>query len=135
MFRSVLMGTAAGAVGTLALDIATYIDMVTRGRPSSEVPAKTAERIVAMAGGPTQPSAPTPKEREEQQQHMQNRFSGMGALMGYSAGLTVGTAYGVLRPLMRDAPLPLSALVLGVAAMAAGDLPPIAVGTTNLKEW
>ncbi len=40
MLRQALMGTAAGAVGTVALNITTYVDMALRARPSSEVPAK-----------------------------------------------------------------------------------------------
>jgi hypothetical protein len=37
--RSVLIGTAAGAVGTAALDVVTYADMAARGRPESSMPS------------------------------------------------------------------------------------------------
>ncbi len=36
---------AAGAAGTVALDIATYADMVIRGRPSSSVPSDLAGKL------------------------------------------------------------------------------------------
>ena len=45
MFTRVLIGITAGAAGTVALNIATYLDMAIRGRPSSDIPAQTAEKI------------------------------------------------------------------------------------------
>jgi hypothetical protein len=39
MLEEALWGAAAGAVGTVALDVSTYVDMAVRGRPASEVPA------------------------------------------------------------------------------------------------
>ena len=50
MLRDILFGTLAGAAGTVALNIATYADMAIRGRPSSQTPAKVAEKIAAGAG-------------------------------------------------------------------------------------
>ena len=43
-------GAIAGAVGTLALDASTYADMALRGRPPSEVPAKTVDALAARRG-------------------------------------------------------------------------------------
>jgi hypothetical protein len=43
-------GVAAGAVDTTALNVATYLDMAIRGRPSSGVPAEAAERLASRAG-------------------------------------------------------------------------------------
>ena len=39
MLREMLLGTAAGAVGTVALNAATYADMAVLARSSSSVPA------------------------------------------------------------------------------------------------
>lgn len=132
LVRTLLMGAAAGAVGTVALDITTYLDMAVRGRPSSEVPARTATRIAAVVGADLNPPPGAPQEAEQQ---AQSRQSGVGALLGYAAGLGVGAAYGAIRPWLGDAPLGLTGLALGAAAMAAGDLPPILTGSTNPREW
>jgi hypothetical protein len=48
--KSAARGLVAGAAGTVALDAATYADMVPRGRPSSEVPAQTVERLAERIG-------------------------------------------------------------------------------------
>jgi hypothetical protein len=41
MLRGVLVGTLAGAAGTVALNIVTYADMAVRGRPASEPPPRS----------------------------------------------------------------------------------------------
>jgi hypothetical protein len=46
----VLTGTAAGAVGTVALNIATYVDMTVRARAASEVPAKLVGVVADKVG-------------------------------------------------------------------------------------
>ena len=38
MLRGALFGVVAGAMGTVALNIATYADMAIRGRPPSSAP-------------------------------------------------------------------------------------------------
>jgi hypothetical protein len=50
MLRDALRGAAAGAVGTFALDVTTYLDMAVRGRPSSETPAEIAGKVAQTAG-------------------------------------------------------------------------------------
>ncbi len=50
MARGIGLGLVAGAVGTIALDVATYTDMVARARPSSETPAKLAGVLADKAG-------------------------------------------------------------------------------------
>jgi hypothetical protein len=45
MLRDALRGAAAGAVGTFALDVPTYLNMAVRGRPSSETPAEIAGKV------------------------------------------------------------------------------------------
>src|SRR4051794_13932805 len=89
MLRSILIGTAAGAVGTCALNVVTYLDMTLRGRPSSDVPAQTAGKIAAAVGVDLDPHNPqqTKSEREEQ---VEARKSGLGALMGFGVGLKLG---------------------------------------------
>jgi hypothetical protein len=123
MLRQVLMGMAAGAAGTAALNVAGYLDMAIRGRPASQVPAQTAGELAARIGAPLDG------------QQAQARKEGLGGLLGYGAGLGVGALYGLLRPSLGELPLPLAAAGLGAAAMAAGDVPPISLGLTDPREW
>src|ERR687884_1968497 len=133
MLRTLLMGAAAGAVGTVALDITGYLDMAIRGRPSSEVPARTAVRLASVVGADLEPRGQAVSPEAEQRAY--SRQSGIGALLGYTAGLGVGAAYGAIRPSLGDAPVALTGVALGAAAMAAGDLPPILAPATNPREW
>src|SRR5919202_3318228 len=116
MLRTLLMGAAAGAVGIVALDITTYVDMAIRGRPSSDVPAQTAVRLASAVGADLTPGGQAVTPEAEQRAH--SRQSGVGALLGYTAGLGVGAAYGLIRPSLGDAPVALTGVALGAAAMA-----------------
>ncbi len=49
LLRSALLGAAAGAAGTTALNAVAYLDMAVRGRPASSTPEDTVERL---SGGP-----------------------------------------------------------------------------------
>ena len=44
-----LRGAAAGAAGTTALNVVTYLDMALRGRPASSTPANTVEKLAERA--------------------------------------------------------------------------------------
>jgi hypothetical protein len=124
--RSVLLGTVAGAVGTAALDLATYADMVVRARPASETPAEFVKKLAQEKG--VEPLSGDDDAAK-------NRRSGTGALLGYANGLGVGALYGALRPLLRGVPLPLAALAAGGAAMALSDVPLVRSGVTDPKSW
>ncbi len=50
MLREILIGTAAGAVGTVTLNAVTYGDMVVRGGPASSVPSQVAGQLVDEMG-------------------------------------------------------------------------------------
>ena len=129
MLRHLLMGTAAGAVGTVALNVATYADMAIRGRPSSSVPAKMVGVLADKAGIPLSAGGEGDDEKG------QNRQSGLGALFGYVTGLGVGTAYGLLRPHLRGVPMPVAGVGVGLAAMAASDIPIAALGVSDPATW
>ena len=45
-----LLGAAAGAAGTTALNFLTYVDMAVRGRPASSTPEKTVRDAVGQDG-------------------------------------------------------------------------------------
>ena len=79
--RDALRGATAGAAGTVALDITTYLDMAIRGRSSSGVPAKVAGSLTETAGIDLAPDGNS--------EAAENRKSGIGALMGDVVGLGV----------------------------------------------
>ena len=124
MLREMLLGTAAGAVGTVALNAATYADMAVRARPPSSVPAEVAGQLAERAGVDL-----------SDEETAQNRKSALGALSGFAVGLGVGTAYGLVRPHLGDISKPLAGTVLGIAAMAGSDVPATRLGVTDPSEW
>jgi hypothetical protein len=124
MGRNLVAGAAAGAVGTIALDVTTYLDMFVRGRPASSVPSDAAGKLAELAG----------LDLGDDEDTAANRKSGLGALLGYATGVGVGVAYGALRARVR-VPRPVAAVGLGVAAMAGGDVPLVALGLTDPREW
>jgi hypothetical protein len=117
-------GAAAGAVGTLALDATSYLDILLRGRRPSDLPARAAGQLaerLRLDLGDGEPAA--------------NRRSALGALLGYATGVTVGIAYGLVRGRSGRAPWPVDAVVVGAIAMGAGALPLTSLGLTNPREW
>ena len=125
-------GVTAGAVGTTALNIATYLDMVVRGRPPSEVPEKAVEKFGDKVGVPVAPKEGQP---EEVRNTLQNRQSGLGALTGFAAGLGIGAVYGLLRPRFASVSVPVASVGLGLGAMASSDIPLVASGLTDPRKW
>ncbi len=128
MQRNVMLGLVAGAAGTEALNIVSYLDMAIRGRPASRVPAQLVDTVarelnIDLSAGSGDPAA------------VEARETAIGALLGYLNGLTLGVLYGALRPGMRDVSQPLAGATLGALAMAASDIPAVALGVTNPKEW
>ncbi|HLJ79957.1 MAG TPA: hypothetical protein VKT52_00640, partial [Ktedonobacterales bacterium] len=133
MVSETLAGIAAGAVGTMALDVATYTDMIIRGRPSSGVPAQVAGTLAEGVG--LDLSAGSDGDVDAAKQKAESRKSGLGALMGYATGIGIGAAYGMVRPYLGRWSLPLAGATLGVAAMAAGDAPAVVTGATDPRTW
>jgi hypothetical protein len=129
MRRPLLWGIAAGAVGTIALDVVSYLDMVVRGRPASSLPAEVAGALAERAGVEL---AADGNDTES----AANRRSGLGALFGYGVGLGVGGAYGLLRARLPAPRRPWAVTTgLGLAAMAASDLPATLLGVTDPRTW
>ncbi len=130
MLRKLLIGTAAGAVGTAALNSVTYGDMVVRGRGSSSVPAEVAGKLAGKVGIDLSvegeaPDGPT----------AQNRQSGLGALQGYAVGLGIGALYGLVGPDPRHVRPLRAGAVLGLAAMAGSDVPTAVLGVSDPRQW
>lgn len=137
MLRHLLRGTAAGATGTAALNIATYMDIAIRGRAASQVPEKVAGALTQSVGIPLEAEAQSSgNARDDEKAKAQHRLSGLGALMGYATGLGIGAIYGLVRPLFgRRVSVPLAGLALGAAAMASSDVPATVTGATNPRAW
>lgn len=130
MVKKILRGMVAGALGTVALNVATYLDMSLRGRASSDTPAKLVTTLAEKVGFSL--ASNTEKDHEK---IAQNRASSLGALLGYLTGLGLGGLYGLSRSEIKKIPLPIGGVGLGLAAMAASDTPLITSGLTNPKDW
>jgi hypothetical protein len=130
VLRNALKGLLAGAAGTVALDIASYADMALRGRSSSNAPAKMVSAIANMVHLPL-----SPQGVGAQDQIAQNRASGLGALLGYINGLGTGVVYGLLRSQSDELPLSLAGTLVGLAAMAASDVPLVMLKASDPKTW
>jgi hypothetical protein len=116
-------GVLAGAAGTLALEIVTYGDMTSRGRPSSDLPARAAGELAKMVGSDLGDG-----------EQATNRQTGIGSLLGYGAGIGLGTAVGIVAG-RRRLPRLKGPVLLGALAMIAGDMPMVALGVTNPRTW
>lgn len=124
---SIARGLIAGAVGTVALNGVTYLDMAARGRPASSMPAETVEQAVDAAG--------VGLARGDDDEAGQHRSQGLGALLGYVSGLSFGALYGALRARADDVSVAAGALGLTLAAMAGANLPSVAMGVTDPRDW
>lgn len=125
MFRRVLVGAAAGAAATTALNAVTYADMAWRGRPESSTPQETVEKLVAKL------DVSVPGEGDTRS----NRLFGLGALSGIAMGVGVGVAYGVLDALHVRPSLLVGGVAAGAAAMAASDASMARLGVTDPSTW
>lgn len=136
MLNRLLAGMAAGAVGTVALNITTYLDMTLRGRPSSDVPEKAAGRLANIADVDlSSKSADDGPDAKRARDTAQSRRTAIGALLGYATGLGVGALYGLTSPRLRRVPTSIVALLLGATAMAGSDVPTTMLGATDPRKW
>jgi hypothetical protein len=139
MANRILAGMVAGAAGTMALNLATYVDMLVRGRPASTLPAEVAGKIVDEIGLPLdfddddatdeQADATPPKRRQA------NREEALGALFGMANGLGIGLIYSVVRLVLPRPPAWMSGAALGALAMASSDYPATQLGLTDPRDW
>ena len=123
-----LWGAAAGAVGTAVLNAVTYGDMLIRGRPASTVPAKAARILADHLGIDA-------LRTENEDQRADNRRSATGALLGYATGVGVGVGYAVVRSRINATSALRAGLLLGLAAMVAGDGPIVVTGASDPTTW
>jgi hypothetical protein len=121
-------GVTAGAVGTLALNAATYVDIVVRGRAPSRVPEDVVAATVEARGLSLSTSGPGSPEAA-------NRRSGIAALGGYATGVGFGALLGAMRPAVRRWPRAAVGLAAGAVAMAATDTAATLAGATDPRRW
>jgi hypothetical protein len=125
MLRALLRGAAAGAAGTTALNAVTYLDMAARARPASELPQQAVAKISEQVGHPVAGAG----------EQRQNRLQGLGPLAGIAAGIGVGCAAGLCRPILLRLPTIVGAGLIGAAAMAATDVPMSKLDLTDVTTW
>jgi hypothetical protein len=125
LMTGLLAGAAAGAAGTTALNTVTYLDMAVRGRPTSSTPEQTIEKLSARA------SLSIPGD----EQTRNNRVSGLGALTGIVAGVSVGAGLGVARAAGWRPGFLLGSAATGLAALLVGNGPMTLLGVTNPRSW
>ena len=132
MLEDALIGAVAGALGTVALNITTYADMAIRGRASSSAPSQLVGTLAEKANIPL-----SSKGVGADDETAQNRESGIGSLLGFVNGLGVGALYGAIRSLFDEdgVSIPLAGAMIGLAAMAASDVPLITSGVSDPKSW
>lgn len=117
-------GIVAGAAGTAALNLATYVDMAIQGRSGSSVPAEVASEAASRAG----------IELADERETAGNRAEALAQLLGYGTGLAFGGLYGAVAD-RRELPTPLAGVALGLGVMAATDLSAVALGKTDPRTW
>jgi hypothetical protein len=130
MLRQALIGATAGALGTVALNVATYTDMAIRGRSASKVPDQLAGALSDKVGIDL-----SAEDEGSDGNTAQNRRSGLGALMGYINGLGIGAVYALARPYLMNVPRPVLGVGVALAAMAGSDVPATALGVTDPTSW
>jgi len=120
----VVHGAVAGAVGTLALDTATYLDMAMRKRPASTTPERTAELLASRLRLPL-PEDPAGREA---------RLTGMGAVLGTLAGVSSGVVLALLREGRRPGWVT-STGAAWVLAILVGNGPMTLLGVADPRTW
>lgn len=128
MMRNLLTGVAAGAAGTTALNLVTYLDMIARARPASTTPDDTVREAEKLTGASLSSQGPDSEEAA-------NRRSGAGALLGIAAGLGTGALYGAVRPQLGRVPLAVLGVGAGLVVNVGTTGPMAALGITDPREW
>lgn len=129
MWARILRGAAAGAAGTTALNMVTFLDMAARGRPASSTPQQTVERVAGRVGLSIPGDGAT----------RSNRLDGLGALGGLLTGVAVGMVYGAVDDVVDGAlarlPVIAGGLLVGTAALVGANGPMAALGISDPRQW
>ena len=123
--RLVLLGAAAGAAGTTALNAVTYLDMAVRGRPTSSTPEDTVEALSATT------HVPVPGDGDTRD----NRIAGLGPLTGLLAGVGVGALLGAGRAAGWRPGLGAGSAAATLLALVGTNGPMTVLGVTDPRTW
>ncbi len=126
--RNLLTGVAAGAAGTTALNVATYLDMIVNARPASTTPDDTVRAMEKQTGASLSAEGPDSDEAA-------NRRTAVGAMLGIAAGLGTGALYGAVRPKLGNVPLVVLGLGAGLVANVGTTGPMAVFGITDPRTW
>ncbi|MDL2334511.1 MAG: hypothetical protein QFC55_00590 [Chloroflexota bacterium] len=149
MANRILAGAIAGAAGVVALNAASYLDMLVRGRPASDMPARVAGALANEMGLPLVGESDDDEDERAAngveandddtddlaEDGPANRREAMGALLGIANGIGIGIVYGIVRLILPRPPAWLAGAALGAAAMAASDYPATRLGLTEPRDW
>jgi hypothetical protein len=125
LLRGLLVGAAAGAAGTTALNATTYLDMVLRARAASSTPETSVERLAEATG------VEIPGDDEQRA----NRVAGLGPLLGIATGIGVGALVGVARAAgIRSGHLAGTLLTTAVV-LVASNAPMTVLKVTDPRTW
>lgn len=125
LMRGLVMGAAAGAAGTTALNVVTYADMVLRARPASSTPETTAKKLAEVAG------VDIPGNEDQRS----NRIAGLGPMLGIATGIGVGALVGAARAFgIRPGPKLGTALTTAVV-LVASNAPMTVLKVTDPRTW
>ncbi|OBI13262.1 hypothetical protein A5712_05445 [Mycobacterium sp. E2327] len=125
LWPGLLSGAAAGATGTTALNVITYLDIAVRGRPTSSTPERTVEAMAKLFGLTVPGSGDV----------LANRLLGLGALTGYAAGIGMGLILGLAYALGWRPSLVVAALVATALALIGTNGPMTVLGVTDPRTW
>lgn len=120
-----VLGAAAGAAGTTALNFLSYVDMAVRARPASSTPEKTVETLSDKTG------IPIPGDEDAEQ----NRVAGLGPLTGLLAGVGIGAALGLARAAGWRPGLAAGTAAATLGALVGTNGPMTALGVTDPRTW
>ena len=118
-------GLIAGAAGTTALYAATYLDMAVRGRPASDTPKQSVQRLSEVLNVPL----------SGDDEARDARAAGIGSALGQSVGLTIGLVLGGLRSVGWPRSQAGRIGVGWALAMTVGNGPMTALGVTDPRAW
>jgi hypothetical protein len=125
LWPGLLSGAAAGAAGTSALNVITYLDIAVRGRPTSSTPERTVEAMARLFGLTVPGTGDI----------LANRLLGLGALTGYAAGIGMGLILGLVWALGWRPGILLATLVATALALIGTNGPMTVLGVTDPRTW
>jgi len=125
LLRGLLVGAAAGAAGTTALNAASYLDMLLRARPASSTPETSVERLAETL------DVDIPGDADQRA----NRVQALGPMLGIATGLGVGALVGVARAVGIRSGAVTGTLLTTAVVLVASNAPMTVLKVTDPRTW